>query len=388
MRVLSFSSCFPSTANPSNGIFVYHRLGALSEYVHIEVVHPIPWFPFYTNSTGRPENARREFRGLTIHEKTYFYIPRVLKRIDGWLYYQGLVDWMERYIESAGKPDLLDAHFMWPDGVGVSHLAQRFDIPFTITLRGTINPRIATSCFRRRMAGALRNASAVISLSEPMGKIAEQLGAPRESIHVIPNGVDGDLFVPLPRCEARLLLGLREDGFLILCVANLKGPKGHRELIEALSRLSEDVQLICIGSQTDHGAYLLSLKQLVQRMGLTGRVRFQDHVPQSRIVLYYNAADLSVLGSRSEGCPNVVLESLACGTPVVATSVGAIPDIIRSGENGFLTPVADPASLAAAIERALGTSFSRQGIRRTCNGLRQKLRCRYCVDPLSRCEIE
>ena len=368
MRVLSFSSSFPSRANPASGVFVHRRLRALAEHVDLTVVHPVPWFPLYRPVTPGSSCRQEEIEGLAVHHPRFFYLPGVLKRFDGWFYCLGLSRWLRRHIRAAGRPDVLDAHFAWPDGVGVSYLARRLDLPYVITLRGTINPRYQVPCFRRRMADALRGASAVISVSRAMASIAVELGADERKVHVIPNGVDTSMFSPMPRAEARRRLGLPEWGPLIVSVASLKPDKGHGEVIEALSRLPKDAHLVIVGAETDRGAYLRSLKSRLREDGLTGRVTFEGPQPHSTMPQYFNAADVSVLASHHEGCPNVVLESLACGTPVVATAVGGVPDLVRPGQNGELVPVNASGVLADALATALDKEWSREAIRETVAG--------------------
>lgn len=368
LRILSFSSSLPSSKDPNSGIFVLRRLCALAKHAGLEAVHPVARFPLYKGSSPCPSREREKIQGLTVHHREYFYFPRVLKRLDGWFYYWGLVGWLRKHFEASGKPDLLDAHFAWPDGVGVSYLARCLNLPYTVTLRGTINPRYEIPCFRRRMSDALQNASAVISVSKAMANIAAELGAGPRRIYVIPNGVDTSLFSPTPKIAARKQLGLPENAPLIVCVASLKPPKGHRDLIDAASRLAENVHLVIIGAETDRGAYLRHLEALVGEKRLTDRVTFAGSQHYSKMPLYFSAADVSALASHNEGCPNVLLESLACGTPVVATSVGGVPDIVQPGETGELVPVGAPAALADALRTALAKRWSRDHVRQSVSG--------------------
>ncbi len=332
------------------------------------MVHPVSWFPGYKGRPARPGCKQEQIAGLTVHHPRFFYLPGVLKSLDGRFYSRGLTRWLDRYFESFGRPDILDAHFVWPDGVGVSHLARRFGLPFTITLRGKINSRIRNRAMRTRIADALRRADAVISVSQQMAETAVSLGVSEEKVVVIPNGVDMGLFQPIARSEARRRLGLDERGPLLVCVAALERNKGYEELIEAVSRLPADVHLIIVGGQTDGGAYLRRLCRLVEEKGLAGRVTFAGRQPHEIVAAYFNAADVSVLASHAEGCPNVVLESLACGTPVVATSVGGTPELIKPGENGELVQVQNPPVLAETLKRALSRSWSREAVRQSVEG--------------------
>lgn len=369
MRILSFSSSFPSKAKPTEGIFVYHRVAEIAKEMPLEVVHPIPVCPIVGQIHSRTPFARQESIGsLTVYHRRFRYLPRLLKRFDAAFYAAGIYPWLREYCKSK-RPDLLDGHFMWPDGVAVSYLANRMGLPYTITLRGTIIPRYKIRCFRWRMARALQGAAAVISVSKEMADIAVELGTSPEKVHVIPNGVDLDLFKPMPREEARAKLGLERDGRLIVCVASLKPPKGIEDVLAAMKELPDrDVRLIVIGGQADRGAYLRRLQSITGTYGLGGRVSFAGVQPQGRLVIYFNAADVSVLASHSEGCPNVVLESLACGTPVVATPVGAVPSLIRPPVNGLLTTVHSTHSLAVCLKQAMTCQWNRDAICESIGG--------------------
>jgi len=305
--------------------------------------------------------ATFEMGGLKVHRPRFFYFPGILKSTDGWFYGRGIRTWVTKFCET-WKPDLLDVHFVWPDGVGISHIARKLGVPYVITLRGWLNVCVKHTSMRKQCARALRHAAAVISVSKPMADIAADLGVQPHRIHVIPNGVDKNVFHPMDKSVCREQLGLPVDRRIIISVAHLKQTKGHDETVGALARLPEDVSLVIVGGETDHGRYLRHLKQIVDQLGLGDRLILAGRQPHDRVPLYLNAADVSVLASHNEGCPNVVLESLACGTPVVATRVGAVPQIITLGKNGAIVPVRDVVALAEGIRGLLDAPPSSEGL--------------------------
>jgi glycosyltransferase involved in cell wall biosynthesis len=258
----------------------------------------------------------------------------------------------------------LDAHFVWPDGVGVSLLARRLGLPYTITLRGKIYPCLEVPSQRRQCAEALRGAAAVMSVDARMAAIACELGAAPERVSVIPNGVDLQRFRPADRQEARRRLGLPEQGRLLVTVAHLGVRKGHREAIATLARLPADVRLLLVGDGLHRGD-AARLRRLAGSLGAGDRLLLAGPQPPDRVADYFAAADAGVLASYREGCPNAVLECLACGRPVVATDVGAVPDLIEPGCNGEIVPVADPEALAAAIAKVLARRWVPEDIRRS-----------------------
>ncbi|MGB2753739.1 MAG: glycosyltransferase [Phycisphaerae bacterium] len=351
MHILSFSYCFPRHQDPTWGVFVLQRLAALARLVDLEVASPVPVFPLLSRLRGRLPAPTEEHAGLPVHYPRFLYVPGILKSMDTRLYARGLRGWLREYLRK--RPvDLLDAHFIWPDGVGVSRLAWQAGLPYTITLRGKIYPCLEDRRMKRQCAEALRHAAAVISVSTPMAFVAADLGAPPERIHVIPNGVDTEVFSPKDKAWARGELGLPLEGRLLVTVGHLKPSKGHGEVVQALAGLPRDIRLVIVGGEAQSG-YRRELMALASRLGVADRVLLTGKQPYERIPLYFSAADLSVLASYREGCPNVVLESLACGTPVVATRVGAVPDLLTPGRNGAIVPVGDAEALAGALRDTL-----------------------------------
>ncbi|MCE5328576.1 MAG: glycosyltransferase [Planctomycetaceae bacterium] len=365
MKILSFSSCFPSTVAPSEGIFVFDRLKAMSQHATLLVVHPIARCPL-VGPVRRPARlpAEEVLGGLGVLHRYYRYLPAVLKRFDGWFYYRGLRRWVTQRCRR-WRPDILDAHFAWPDGVAVSLLARRLGLPYVITLRGTINPRKDVPCFRRRMAAALRGAGAVISVSSPMAETALEMGAAPDRVHVVANGVDAEVFQPCPRPSARARLGLDPRRPTLVCVASLKAPKGHADLLHAAAGLACQPMVVLVGSPAGGAGYVRFLRGLAGRLGMGERLKIIPGVRRLEVVDYFNAADIAVLPSHSEGCPNVLLESLACGTPPVATAVGGVRQIIRDGDNGLVVPPDNPAALSAALEHALTRQWDRAHLRQS-----------------------
>ncbi len=351
MKVLSLSYCFPNALQPTWGVFVEQRLAALSRRAELQAVSPIPWFPLLSRRGGKSLPEKEIWRGLTVHRPRFFYIPAVFKSLDGWFYGRGLARWL-KHLCRQWRPDILDAHFVWPDGVGVAHLARQLSIPYTITLRGKIYPCLEVPSQRRQCAEALIGAAAVISVSSPMADEAHKLGVPHERLFVIPNGVDTQRFTSRDKIDTRKQLGLLLDKPLVAAIAHLKPTKGQGELVRAMQQLDKDVHLVLIGGEAVRG-YSRELEQLCVSWGIRQRVIFAGCQPYDKIPLYFSAADVSVLASYREGCPNVVLESLACGTPVVATRVGAVADLMAVPQDGQIIPPRDADALAAGLKKVL-----------------------------------
>ncbi len=362
MIILSFSSCFPSSQDAQRGVFVLERLAAMARREPLEVVHPYARFPMYRPPTPPPALAEETLAGVKVYHRPFFYLPAVMKHLDARLYARGVRPWLRQYAHSH-RIDVLDAHFAWPDGVAVAMLAADLHLPFVITLRGVINSRIKLPRMREQIVRSLHAAAAIISVSDEMAELAAGHGVERARIHVIPNGVDAAVFAPRDRLEARRQLGLDAAGRYVVCVASVQAAKGMRELAQAMASAPRDVKLLLVGSTTDAPAFVRELVTLGASLGLAGRIVFAGSQAHDRVGLYLAAADVSVLASHAEGCPNAVLESLACGVPVIATAVGHVPQMIAPGRNGLIVPPRDAAALATAINQSLGRQWSPQEIR-------------------------
>ncbi len=354
MRVLSFSYCFPNHQNPTWGVHVFQRVSAVARRsgIELQAVAPVPTFPLITRLRACPGPETETWQGLAVHRPRFFYVPSVLKWLDGPLYGRGLRRWLAELCQR-WRPHLLEAQFEWPDGVGVSHLARRLGVPYVITLSGWLYECMKDARMLRQCVEALQRAASVISVSTHLAETAIELGTPRGKTHVIANGVDVERFQPRDKLEARRLLGLPEQRRLLVTVAHLGPQKGHCETILALAKLPPDVRLVLVGGDTSGGRNVKALRRLLRSLRLEDRVIFAGTQLYDRVPLYFNAADVSVLASWREGCPNVLLESLASGTPVVASNVGHVSAIIDDGRNGKIVPPRKVEPLAEAIEELL-----------------------------------
>lgn len=369
MRILSFSYCFPNQANPTFGVFVEHRLAAMARRADLRVVSPSPWFPASGWIRGTRTTHEESWHGVRVYRPRFLCIPKIMKSHDGALYARSLQRWLLTLLAD-WKPDLLDAHFVWPDGVGVASLARSVRIPYSVTLRGKIHPCLEIPSQRRQVTEALIRAEQVISVDPRMAQLAADLGVPAQRIQVISNGVDLKHFQNIAlhntgRAETRRALGLPTQGRMIVTVAHLGQRKGHHETIRALPSLPNDVQLVLVGGPGPSGGDAERLQNLAEKLGVAGRLTIAGKQSHDRIPKYYQAADVTVLASWREGCPNTVLESLACGTPVVATDVGSVSCMIDDGVNGRIVPVRNVERLRDGIQSMLDYPPAAQQVRQS-----------------------
>lgn len=320
----------------------------------------MPWFPFLSSGQGSKDGGQESWAGLNVFRPRFFYTPKVLKNYNARFYAKGIAPWFKKLCRS-WKPDILDAHFVWPDGVGVSMIANELGIPYVITLRGKLFECMKESSQVRQCAKALKGAAAVISVSAGLAEAAIELGTNPEKIIIIPNGVDVRNFNIKNKTESRKKLGLPLDNRLLVTVAHLGHRKGHHEVIQALAVLPEDIKLILVGGAAQDGTSE-TIMGVAKKFGVENRIVLAGPRPHEQVPLYYSAADASVLASYREGCPNAVLESLACGTPVVATDVGAVRDILPDPDAGRIVSVQQVAPLKNALQTVLNQKWDAESV--------------------------
>jgi glycosyltransferase involved in cell wall biosynthesis len=261
--------------------------------------------------------------------------------------------------------DIIDTHFGYPDGISGAILSWALGVPFTMTLRGNEPMHCHSWMVRLLMKFAVRRASRVFAVSERLRQFAITLGAAPGTVKTIPNGVDNTLFYLRDRMLCRRKHGFATDRPLIVSAGALIERKGHHRVLHAVKRLIDreiPVQLAIVGGAGSEGSYEPNIRKAVLELGLESSVRFMGVQAPDQMSELLSAADVLCLASTREGWPNVVHEALACGTPVVATDVGAIPDMIRDPNCGFVVPVNDKAALAAALERALRQEWDHKTI--------------------------
>jgi teichuronic acid biosynthesis glycosyltransferase TuaC len=251
------------------------------------------------------------------------------------------------------RPDCILSYWVHPDGAVAARFARSAGIPSAVIVGGSDVLVLARHPGRRRrsVVGALQATDAVITVGRRLADAVEALGIPASKVHVVYQGVDQALFSPGSAAAARQRIGIAETGKVLVSIGGLVPVKGVDVLLEAMSRLAprhRDVRLYLVGDGTSRR----DLEALAVRLGLQRVVRFVGKVEQSALPDWYRAADLTVLASRSEGVPNVLRESLACGTPFVATRVGGVGEI-AAGTSNRLVPAEDPGALSDAIAGAL-----------------------------------
>ncbi|MBF0324542.1 MAG: glycosyltransferase family 4 protein [Alphaproteobacteria bacterium] len=364
MRVLTFSTLFPNAAQPVNGVFVENRLSHLvqSGEITARVVAPVPWVPQPLVRPGRwdriaaaPDHEERH--GLGVWHPRYPVIPKMGMSVAPLLMYLGVRNTVARLL-AAADCDLIDAHYFYPDGVAAALLARQFKKPLVITARGTdLNLIPSFALPRAQIRWAARRADGLITVCHALKQPLISLGIPAESVTVLRNGVDLQAFRPRDRAAARQSLGV--SGPVVVSVGLLIERKGHHLVIDAVARMPE-LTLLIAGDGPERSA----LTARAASAGLDGRVRFLGEVAHRDLPDIYGAADALVLASSREGWANVLLESMACGTPVVATDVWGSGEAVTCPEAGLLMPQRSPDAIVAALSALLAAPPDRAATRR------------------------
>ncbi len=254
------------------------------------------------------------------------------------------------------------ATWAYPDGCAAVLAARAAGKPCVVKVHGSdVNVVLQTRAARAVAARVLPLADAVIAVSKPLADELVSLGVPRERVHLVMNGVDAALFHPRDRAAARRELGIAEDERVVLFVGRLEPQKGIHDLLEAFEQLRAHVPRATL-ALVGHGISTEEVRARVERWS-PGGARMLGALPPGEVAAWLGACDVMTLPSWAEGTPNVVLEALASGRPVVATRVGGIPDVLRDPCSGVVVPPRDADALAAALQDALERGWDAAAIR-------------------------
>ena len=371
-HIVVFSSLFPSDVQPGAGLFVRERMFRVGAQLPLCVVAPAPWFPLQNLlrrwrpgfRSGAPRHEQQS--GIDVWFPRFLSVPGLLKRFDGFLMALGALPRLWQ-LKRAGRLDLIDAHFGYPDGHAAALLARWLRVPVTITLRGTEQRHAQDPVIAPKLKQALRRATQVFAVSQSLRRTALALGITPEKVRVVGNGVDLQKFKPMPKSQARQALGLPEGVPVLVTVGGLVERKGFHRVIELLPALRErfpGMVYLVVGGASPEGDMSETLQRQVAELGLAGAVCFLGPLPPERIREPLSAADVFVLATRNEGWANVLLEAMACGLPVVTTDVGGNAEVVCRPELGAVVPFGDAAGLREAIAQALVAPWDSAAIRR------------------------
>ncbi len=250
------------------------------------------------------------------------------------------------------KPEIVHAQDL-SMGIPAWLIKKILKIPYIVWGRGS-DVYLPYRFIRITTKTILQNALAVLALTENMRiKLKKKYDT---EIHVIPNGIDLEDYFKVSLTSKKVT-----NGKNILFVGSLYPVKGVYYLIKAMKKILEkvpDARLILVGD----GKERKGLETLSTQLGISNHVTFIGKIPHEEVQTFFKEADVFVLPSLSEGFPNVILEAMACGLPIVATRVGGVPDILTDGTNGYLVEAKDTKDLINKVLLLLEDSTLRKKI--------------------------
>lgn len=375
MNVLLLSNLFPTSKDQTRGVFVAQLARSIAKSCHIHALVPLPWVPDnrlverFVPADSRSlvgVDAEMNWGGVAASYVRYPMIPKISRFWHPQFLLMGAAQ-KARELHKRYSFDVVNAHWLDPDGVAAASIARELHIPLVLSARGCdVNLYLQDQRRRERILRALSSAQAVTTVSAALKEVLVREGVDPSGISVIANGVDDLRFFLRDRGECRRALGISEHRPLIVCISRLSDEKGVDVLLRAVSLMGQGLggaQVAVVGA----GPLQETLNSLVESLGIRDAVRFVGAVPHEQVAIWLGAADLSCMPSLREGYPNAAMEALACGRPVIASRVGALPEMI-SGESGILVEPGNPQALADALTKAMSVSWSAEAIAHSVEG--------------------
>jgi teichuronic acid biosynthesis glycosyltransferase TuaC len=361
MRVLTLSTLFPASSRPNFGIFVERQISALAALgeFDVTVINPLgiaPWplslSATYAGLRGLPRHE--QWRGLDVYRPRFTALPKVGGRMNPAMIARAVLP-LAKKLHAEQPFDLIDAEFFYPDGPAAMRLSDALGIPFIIKARGADIHHWgnAPGCASQLLEAADK-AAGLLAVSGALKADMAALGIDEGKIAVHYTGLDQSRFIPRDRENEKAKLGVTCP--LILSVGALIPRKNQNLLIAALPQLP-GATLMLAGQGPSEGDY----RELAVKLGVETRVRFLGNVPHDDLPALFAAADVMALVSESEGLANAWVEALACGTPIIASDVGGIRELVKSRNAGRIVE-RNPDAVASAIKELLASPPSRDTV--------------------------
>jgi glycosyltransferase involved in cell wall biosynthesis len=366
MKLLLLSGYFPNSADTVRGTFNLQQAKALARHCEVRVVAPIQWFPVKLWHGAGPSNAPHfeEVGGLPTWHPRYVLTPGVARVTYAAQMAAAILPLLAR-IREEYPYDVLLATWAFPEVVVGAMASRLLNVPLLAKVHGSdINVQATFPARRRQIQWAMARAHRILAVSDALREKLVELGVPDEKVMVHHNGVDGERFRLRDRQEIRRQLGLDPTAKHLVYVGYLNESKALHILVEALARLRSEGRLDFTTHLIGCGPLRDELTALSVARGLQDVLLFHGRKDPTEVPIWMSAGDALVLPSIREGCPNVILEALSSGRPVVATRVGGIPELVDE-RNSVLVPPLDAPALAEALAGALGREWSPEALRAT-----------------------
>jgi glycosyltransferase involved in cell wall biosynthesis len=351
LRIAVVTPLFPIREEPYRGIPIYNTVVQLQRLATVRVFCPFALYPQWKPlqpSSYVYRNVDDEFQPPLVPTEYISYpaLPALSRPLNARNCGTRILPALRQFV-----PDLILAYWLYPEGRGALLAGRRLGVPVVGGARGSDLKRPPDRISRYLLRRTLMNMDGLLTVSEELRQRSISWGIEPTRVRTVLNGCDTTVFHAGDHLEARRRLALREDAEIILFVGHLVPWKGVPELVEAFIQLAlrrPRLLLICAGE----GFWSNQWSARLREHGLLDRVLLPGGCIPTQVAEWMTAASVVCLPSHSEGCPNVVIEALSCGRPVVATTVGAIPDLVDP-RCGILVPPGLQHELAAALGEAL-----------------------------------
>lgn len=385
MNIIWITTQFPSSVTDTKGNFIYRTVRELSKHYSITVVCLHSFVPPFLQILKDLKNAKKIYKvwrlkypkqpkapqnlnAKVIYAK-YVRLPRDrFQNLEGWFGFRSVKKYLPSLLD---KNTIIHATWLFPEGDLATLIYKKYKIPFVVTLMGSdVNYLKENSKKWQKAKKIIKNATLITSVSKALYKSLEDknIVVPDEKRHITHTIYEFENFIIKDRNEIKQQLGFAKDIKIIFYAGTLRKLKNVDVLIEAFKLLiteNSELLLLIAGMGEEEG----NLIKLVKKYELDHAVKFLGGLSGNEIIYYYNAADVFCLPSQSEGTPNVVIESLLCGTPVVASKVGEVPYIIEDGKNGYTVEPGSVISLREKLSKALNIEWNREELRNSISYL-------------------
>ena len=353
LRIAVVTRYFPSSAEPWQGRSAYQTLRVLARQADVRVFFPNAAYPLWLRPRSRSYNALDpSFSPPDVKASYYDYsaLPLVSRPFNGWMAARALLPHVRGF-----APDVIFSCFLYPEGYAALKIGKILSVPVVAMSIGSDINRIGDPISALHTQAVLREADFVVTVSGDLRRKAVAMAAPPEKARAILNGCDLAVFHVKDRPEARQRLHIDPAAEAVVYIGRMDVKKGLRELVDATASLHTqrpELHVYLVGEGPDRQV----IESAIQAHSAASYIHALQGCASDDVAVWMAAADLVTLPSYMEGCPNVVLEALACGRPVVATNVGGIPELMND-ECGSLVPPRDPAALAHALASVLDRTW-------------------------------
>ncbi len=353
LKIAVVTRNFPTSAEPWQGRPAYQTLRELARLAEVRVFYPNPSYPALLKPRGlsyRKLEPSNDSPDVKVEFYDYPALPVVSRPLNGWMAARILLPHVRSF-----APDLIFSYFLYPEGYAALRIGKALSVPVVARSMGSDINRIADPISAMHTRTVLREVDFLVMVSNDLREKALAMGASPERLRTMVNGCDTSVFHVRDQIQARAKLHIDPATKAVVYIGRTDVNKGLRELVEAAVSLHSehsDLHVYMVGGGPDSSI----VQHEIDGASAGGYIHAMPACAFDDVAVWMAASDLVTLPSYMEGCPNVILEALSCGRPVVATNVGGIPEIMSS-DCGALVPPRDPAALALALASVLATHW-------------------------------